>query len=304
MTGQLYYPPANATAQRFDDDFQGIRWTGPAEKGCLHTTETTGWPGYGGGASAPNFTVKPNFTTQKLEWRQHYPANMSARALQNDRGGVETNKDKVIQVEIVGTCDPGAHKRWDVQHLYTPEAPGWFFTEMAKFFVWCYKEHGVALAAPGVWLHYGVDPRAPGRVPASYGNSPARMSGSQFNAFRGWLGHQHVAENDHGDPGKLDVARIITIAKTSLLPKPAERQEIPDMMVDYYSNGPYLWGPAGKRKVTKAAADEYVKAGVPVSKLSAAALTELPTFTEDGTVGGSTHTQLNTIERNTTPTPE
>lgn len=227
MTGQLYYPKADRRIQRFDDDYAGVRWEGPAEKGCLHTTETIGWPGYGGGATAPNFTVRPNFTLRRLEWRQHFPANMSARALQNDRGGVETNRDKVIQVEIVGTCDGrpkspslpkgGAHVQWKIKgipHLYTANPPEWFFEQMADFFVWCNEEHGIPFEAPKLWLPYD----------ASYGDSDARMSGAEFNSFRGWLGHMHVAENDHGDPGALDVHKIIHLAT-----RPPTPQEELDM---------------------------------------------------------------------------
>ncbi len=109
MTQQKYYPPADDDSQRFDDNYPGTVWSYPLEKVCLHTTETTGWPSYNGGSSAPNFTGKPNFDKKIIEWRQHFPANESSRALKNPSGGVETNKDKVIQVELVGTCDPSAH---------------------------------------------------------------------------------------------------------------------------------------------------------------------------------------------------
>jgi hypothetical protein len=226
MTGQLYYPRADRVTQRFDDNYAGIKWSGSAEKGCLHTTETPNWPDYDGGKKAPTFTARPNFTYKRIDWRQHFPANMSVRALQNKPGGVETNRDKVIQVEIVGTCDGkpgGAHRRWlskGVPHLYTPEAPDWFLDQMADFFVWCLQEHGIFLRAPGLWLPYD----------ASYGNSSVRMSGSEFNAFRGWLGHMHVAENDHGDPGALDVSSIIIKAKNKISgPTKPQEEEDDDM---------------------------------------------------------------------------
>lgn len=295
MTGQLYYPRANASVQRFDDDYAGIKWTGAAEKGCLHTTETTSWPGYGGGKTAPNFTVRPNFNTRTLEWRQHFPANMSARALQNDLGGVETNRDKVIQVEIVGTCDPGAHKRWSgTAHLYTPEAPEWFLEAMAHFFVWCYEEHGIPLLATPEWLPY----------PKSYGNSVARMGNSEFNSFRGWLGHQHVAENDHGDPGALNVQRIINIAK-GVVPTASGEQEF-DMWLqqaDGSNDQWYLCSVVGKRPISDGHAGEFKAAGVPVAKqkVSASALSVLPNLALNQTTGGETFNQMKRIDTNTTP---
>jgi hypothetical protein len=203
MTGQLWFPGADTTTQRFDDDYAGIKWTGPAEKVCIHTTETTSWPDYGGGKSAPNFTGKPDFANSRITWRQHFPANMSARALQNDSGGVETNKDKVIQIELIGTCDPVTHGRWTAQHIFTPEAPDWWLQEVARLIKWTHDEHGIELVAPSLWLPYDD----------SYGNSSARMSGSTFNSFRGVLGHMHVAENDHGDPGAINIKSILNYAK-------------------------------------------------------------------------------------------
>lgn len=225
MPGQLYYPKADRKTQRFDDDYPGLRWEGRAEKGCFHTTETSNWPSYSDGATAPNFTVKANFTLKRLEWRQHYPANMSARALQNDRGGVETNRDRVIQVEIVGTCDgrpKGQHAKWrakGIEHLYTPELPDWAMEDLAEFVVWCEEEHGIPFVEPGLWLPYDD----------SYGNSRARMSGAKFNLYRGWLGHMHVAENDHGDPGAMDVARILEIARNISNPAPNPLEQDDDM---------------------------------------------------------------------------
>ncbi len=80
---------------------------------------------------------------------------------------------------------------------------------------WCNKEWGIPLVGATPWLPY----------PDSYGNSHGqRMSGSQYNNFKGILGHQHVAENDHGDPGKLNINKILSYATG---PKPAE--EDPDM---------------------------------------------------------------------------
>ena len=45
------------------------------------------------------------------------------------------------------------------------------------------------------------------RYPASYGNSAARMSGPEYDAYRGVLGHMHVSGNLHGDP-KIDRDRL------------------------------------------------------------------------------------------------
>jgi len=44
------------------------------------------------------------------------------------------------------------------------------------------------------------------------------MSGSAWTGFNGVCGHMHVPENVHGDPGAIDFARIIALAKGTTLP--------------------------------------------------------------------------------------
>ncbi|MFD8771467.1 N-acetylmuramoyl-L-alanine amidase [Streptomyces sp. NPDC059916] len=180
-----------------------------------HTTEGTSLPTYGGGAEAPNLTAKPNFAAKRLEWFQHFDFDTSSRALVNKPGGVQTNTLNVCQVEIVGTCDPSTHAKWTkagYAHLYTPELPDWAVRDLAAFAAWANANHGVPLSSGLTFKAY----------PSSYGNSPVRMSGARWDAFQGHCGHQHVPENDHGDPGELPMAAILTAAKggTSTAPKP------------------------------------------------------------------------------------
>ncbi|MGP3971520.1 hypothetical protein [Streptomyces sp. 6N223] len=65
--------------------------------------------------------------------------------------------------------------------------------------------------------------------PASYGPNGVRLTGAQWLAYYGWLGHQHVPENDHGDPGDIDFARVLEHAKGTATqpttPKPPPEQE-------------------------------------------------------------------------------
>lgn len=171
----------------------------------LHTTEGRTLPGYSGGGSAPNLTAVPDFAARKLRWYQHFDIDRSSRALRNLAGGVETNTNNVVQVELVGTCDPTTHKKWGTaEHIYWPEAPEWALQELAVFLRWLNREHGVPLVGPGKWPAY----------PTSYSNGGGqRMTGSAWNAFRGVCGHMHVPENDHGDPGAIDFPRLIALAK-------------------------------------------------------------------------------------------
>lgn len=215
--GAELYPPANATVQWFEGRFGGSRMD--VNVACVHTTETTGWPGYGGGAMAPNVTGRPRIRGRRLDWRQHFRANTSSRALRNLTGGVETNTLNVFQLELVGTCDESKRSRWGTQragvdYIFWPDPPDWALRDVADLLRWLHADHDVPLVAPSLWLAYGPDPRRPGIAPASYGKeSPARMTGAQWRRFTGVCGHQHVPENVHGDPGAFPIDRVLALAK-------------------------------------------------------------------------------------------
>ncbi|MFJ6729354.1 peptidoglycan-binding protein [Streptomyces sp. NPDC091281] len=191
--------------------------------GVIHTTEGRTLPTYADsqgrrGAMAPTVTGVPDFQARKIRWYQHYDVDESARALANKLGGVETNTANAFQVELVGTCDDRYAKTWGsakagVDYLHWPTAPEWALAEVAWLVRWLNANHGIPLTCVKDWLAYGKDSRRPGITPASYGTSPARMSMSAWRAFKGWCGHQHVPENDHGDPGSMNFARVIALAK-------------------------------------------------------------------------------------------
>ncbi|MFD7997324.1 hypothetical protein [Streptomyces mexicanus] len=211
-TGPQRYPGAS-TAYWYQSKFGGdamesnvIVW---------HTTEGTSLPDYSGGSVAPNFTAKPDFTAKRLVWYQHFDFDTSSRALVNKSGGVETNTLNVCQVEIVGTCDPGTHSKWvkaGYAHLYTPELPDWAIRDLAAFAKWAHDNHGVPLSSGLTFKAY----------PGSYGSNGVRMSSAAWTNFRGHCGHQHVPENDHGDPGALPMAAILDAAKGGTPLKPQE----------------------------------------------------------------------------------
>lgn len=187
------YPKAN-TSLYFARSKSGV--TMKPEKIVLHTTEGGSVPGYSGGSSAPNFTVD----CLRGVVYQHFPVNMSSRALKNAKGGVETNTDGAVQIEIIGTCDP--------RSAVNPYVPTLMLSKMGALIdllVWISKETGIPLVStPRPWVAY----------PASYGKRASqRMSFTEWDSFRGVCGHQHVPENDHGDPGSLDVSAILAAAR-------------------------------------------------------------------------------------------
>jgi hypothetical protein len=209
VTKTEIYPGADAKSAWHADDHPGVHFD--ANCGCLHTTEGITRPGYEGGATAPNVTFVPDMKAQRLQAVQHFPIDMSSRALKNLTGGVETNTLNVTQVELVGTCDPKHRRSWDGagkilagrDYIYWPDAPDWALRDLAKFMAWCETEHGIPLEGPINWVRY----------PDSYGfNAPQRFSAAQWRVFKGWCGHQHVPENDHGDPGNINFARLLDYA--------------------------------------------------------------------------------------------
>lgn len=200
-----HYPPADTRSGWYADNYPGSRTD--ANVGVIHTTEGTSLPGYEGGATAPNVTAVPNMAAKTLRWVAHFPANMSARALRNEAGGVETNTLNAYQIELVGTCDPGTRDRWTkagASFIFWPDAPAWALEDLAEHIAWANDALAIPIRAPRQgFLAY----------PASYGNSPVRMGDAQWREFTGWCGHQHVPENSHGDPGALDWATLERLAR-------------------------------------------------------------------------------------------
>ncbi|MFD4596697.1 peptidoglycan-binding protein [Streptomyces sp. NPDC058464] len=197
----------------------------------LHTTEGIGLPNYDNGSMAPNLTAVANMAAKKLKWYQHFDIDRSSRALRNLAGGVQTNTLNVTQVELDGTCDYTKRTNWGSRiagkdYIYWGNPPDWALQQLADFLAWLHKNHNVPLTGPSMWLTYGPDTRRPGITPASYGASPARMSFAQWNEFKGICGHQHVPENDHGDPGSLPFARLIALVGATQPTKPKPSYEL------------------------------------------------------------------------------
>lgn len=176
--------------------FSGNTHRATVGKIVLHTTEGSSWPGYGGGGSAPHFTVHRDGTI-----RQHIDTSRSAKALVNRSGGVQTNNGGVIQIEFIGSCD----RAWARKHglFFTEDATDKDLAGLARVLAWISKTHGVPLTATGLrWPTSN----------AAYATAPQRMSYSAWNAYRGVCGHTHVPENDHWDPGAFPIARLLKLA--------------------------------------------------------------------------------------------
>lgn len=180
--------------------FNGNRHRRRVTKIVLHTTEGSSWPGYGGGGYAPHFTVKPGKPSRKTI-RQHIDTAESAKALENDGGGVETNNAGVIQIEFVGSCDRSYAEKHDL--FFTEDAEDDDLLALAAVVAWVAAEHDIPLTVGDLdWP----------TSDAAYESAPQRFSGSQWYAYRGVCGHTHVPENAHWDPGNFPVGRLLRLA--------------------------------------------------------------------------------------------
>ena len=206
----LWYPHADNTTQ----NFQNTKNRPPNDGNhliVLHTTETqiNSWPGYNSGGTAPNLTVQPT----SLQARGHYPVDHAGMALVDPSTTAVRENREGCQIEIVATCDE--RRRGDSHFTYVGDFSDAFYEWLAEFCAW-YKANfpDFEIASSVTWK-----PLMSGQVGGSYGlNNGVRLSSSQFDNYKGILGHQHVPGNSHGDPGVIDVAKIIAMATGVVIP--------------------------------------------------------------------------------------
>lgn len=152
-------------------------FSGGPKKGVWHTTEGFGLPSYVG--SNPHFTL--DFRAGVLY--QHQVVTGAARALQNLSGGVETNADGAIQVELIGFASQS--QNWTDQQ----------YAVIAELARWIEKNCGVAREC-----HVHAVGNASGST---------RLSMSAWDRLEGHCAHQNVPENNHWDCGLIDWKRVL-----------------------------------------------------------------------------------------------
>lgn len=187
------YPDADARTQWWEDAFPRGTFD-RIEKVLLHTTETEGWPSYKAGAAAPTLTYHP----RRRAWRQHNYVNTSARALVDPASTpVRENRDNVVQIEIIAYSDEALAAQ--VGGLAVSDLTDEHLQDLADFILWLRAEWG------GPPLTCATFPYPWSR------NSKLRMSGAQFDAFSGILGHLHASGNEHWDPGAFNAPRLMQL---------------------------------------------------------------------------------------------
>lgn len=141
-----------------------------------HTTE--GSTAAGAMQAFASHRSDPHFTIDDKTIYQHIDTAQSARSLRNAIGGVQTNRDSAVQIELVGFA-----------HL--PKSPR-SLENLARLCRWLESEHAI----PNKWPAGFPKPPKNGKDPGGHHRDAAI-----WDTQGGHYGHCHVPENTHWDPG-------------------------------------------------------------------------------------------------------
>jgi hypothetical protein len=159
-----------------------------------HTTEGSTAQGAFDTFSAHNFP--PHFTVDSTTIYQHIDTDQAARALNNADGGVQTNRDSAIQIEVVGFAG-------------RPKNPQ-TLANVARLCRWIEEQHMVQPVWPNGFPRPAIRGRDPGRH---------NRNANNWNNLSGHYGHCHVPENTHWDPAYtlMEVGLIMPAADDEAL---------------------------------------------------------------------------------------
>lgn len=171
-------------------------YTGGPPKIVHHTTEGDSLAGalaaYEANRSDPHFTVSE---TRVL---QHIDCSVAARSLRNARGGVETNRDFAIQIEVVGRA--------------AFAKSGKTLDKVARLCRWIEETYDI----PPAW------PSGPPKPATETGRDPGghNRNAHNWNNVSGHYGHCHVPENTHWDPAYTPAELEIVMGAHRTPPSP------------------------------------------------------------------------------------
>lgn len=174
----------------------GGNYTGDHLWRCvLHSTEglsiESAVGAYTTGGVPPTVTIDPD----QQRKAQHIDTDRSAYAVMNQPGGVETNRWRCVQCEIVMFADQAKAQQYG--GLYVGDLTDQHYAFIRECLLELQADKPFTFNGPK-FIHY----------PDSYGKTKYRMSFGEWEQFGGTCGHQHVPENLHGDPGELDRVRL------------------------------------------------------------------------------------------------
>lgn len=217
----------NPTLPGYEQDIEsgaGLAVLTGADKVVLHTTESPRgsynairnlWRGSNNwGKGLPHFLADGKKIVQLL------PLDVNAYTAKNSAGGADINRaGHVIQVEICGY----AKDDFDDE---TYEAIGKWIADL--------KKNGLGINVDNIKPFVGAEAGTIASVKSKY-----RMTASEYTAFDGICGHQHLPENDHWDPGKKDAGRLNTIIHNNL----GDEEEVKSFIIWSNDGKAYqVWG--------------------------------------------------------------
>lgn len=220
----------------------GLAFTGPLRI-VVHTTETLSDPrNWVPGWQYPSQVVadpKRRFAIQCAD------LNYAAKALYNEVGGVQTNTEGALQVEINWLSPDGSAGRPDL----TDDDYRWLarevFAPICRFAI----EYGspidhTKVTYPGVIAN------------SARADAPQRMAWAVWNDWNGWCGHRDVPENDHWDAGLLDLHKLARYTAEAMGQSPTTITEDDDdmpILVLTDAGTVYAVGGSTKREIIGAA---------------------------------------------------
>lgn len=134
--------------------------------------------------SQGKLTNEPATSGTRIRVAQFMPVGEMCLTLRNASGGTETNREALVQIELVGTCVVGAsgHDVW------LPDPP------VLKVLADLYRQ---------LWDSCGIPLQRAG---------DGTRSVARWDGKAGWFGHDEVPENDHTDPRSLRYQAIFDLA--------------------------------------------------------------------------------------------
>lgn len=161
---------------------------------CIHMTEGSSIEGAIGAYKANNSWPHGTIDPKKRRKVRHLDLDVAARSLANNNSdGYQVGRAKVIQIEVVGFSAKAA--------AISEEDLTW----IAECFDDIRKEQPFPLDHPEF------------KIPAT------RLTDKAWPPYSGIVGHEHAPDNDHWDPGALDVKYIVS--KMEGTPEPSPEPE-------------------------------------------------------------------------------
>jgi peptidoglycan hydrolase-like protein with peptidoglycan-binding domain len=189
-------------------------------KFVIHRTQGDSYPRstYKRGGGIPHWTI-----LHDGKCYQHYEINQFSRALLNLRGGVQTNLDSALQVELVGFTGDDMN-------------PAQLAT-LGKLILWCFANTSLK----NVWL--GGDP-----------SQPNKLTNSQWDTGSGMTPHWFVPENNHHDTINHHDWIVLKAILRGQRPPPATPPKETDTMTIFTKPAGYVI-----RRTAPLSYDEYAK---------------------------------------------